>query len=165
MSALTDHCFRHYVEIFQQDRWRSITNWTQTLPGHLYSFTVDNLNFKTEYLVRFKLGYSPMETVYEWPEESESLSFQTLGQVPSQPNTPIALKRSNEFIELWWGPPTSDGGYRVERYNLEIKKLTSLPSTNSSSSGLKMERLSVPQWKSIYTGSGMLAISPIYVNK
>ena len=106
-----------------------------------------------------------METVYEWPEESESLSFQTLGQVPSQPNTPIALKRSNEFIELWWGPPTSDGGYRVERYNLEIKKLTSLPSTNSSSSGLKMERLSVPQWKSIYTGSGMLAISPIYVNK
>ena len=148
------HCYRHYVEILQEDGWRSITNWTLTLPDHLYTFIIDNLNFITEYPVRFNLRYSPMETLYVWPKDSRSLSFQTLGQAPSQPNTPRALKRSNEFIELWWGPPASDGGYRVERYNLEIKKLTSLPSTNSSGSILKMEQDSTPHWKSIYTGSG-----------
>ena len=145
--------------MLQQDGWRPITNWTQTVPDHSYTFIIDDLNFKTEYPVRFQLRYSPVETLYQWPKESELLSFQTLGQVPSQPNTPIALKRSNEFIELWWGPPASDGGYRVERYNLEIKKLTSLPATNNSSSVLKMERVSLPHWKSIYTGSGTVFTS------
>ena len=147
---------RHYVEILQQGGWRMITNWTQTLPDHLYTLVADNLHFKTDYPLRFKLRYSPMETLYDWPNESGSLSFETLGQVPSQPNTPIALKRSNEFIELWWGPPPSDGGYRVERYNLEIKKLTIIVTGNSSGNVLKMERsrdTSSSQWTSVYTGS------------
>lgn len=103
------------------NHWRVIEDLE--FNGNESSVTVNvyNLLPKSQYKFRIKLLYEKYPELYIWPTDSR-FTYETLGDRPSPPGTPIIQYVKPNIYKVWW-ETAKDNGSPIELYMLEGLKL------------------------------------------
>ncbi|XP_054270502.1 proto-oncogene tyrosine-protein kinase ROS isoform X2 [Macrosteles quadrilineatus] len=81
-------------------------------------YILENLTPKTLYSFHLKITYTNVSTPYIWPSDYR-FTFETLGDRPSRPGSPILHQLRGNVNQVVWDEPLTDNGAKVDMYWLE----------------------------------------------
>lgn len=114
---------RDYVvqySLLTSNDWKNVSE--EEIEKHIDDviITLKDLKPKTQYKFRLSLNYPQYEKEYIWPKDLR-FTFETLGDKPSPPGSPI-IHHINGVYQLKW-EPSKDNGAPIEMYMLQAKRL------------------------------------------
>lgn len=124
------------------------------------TLTVSQLQAKTNYSLHLEMAFPHSTQTFLWPRDSR-FTFQTLGDRPSAPGTPVIQHLHRAVYQVTW-QPSEPNGSPVQVYSLQgwvqrkVPPPDPLPAQPAPRSrrGAEQSEPQEPLWDTFYNGSG-----------
>lgn len=121
-------------------------------------YVIENLSPKTVYRFRVEIFYVRSKLPYVWPRHG-GFMFETLGDRPSRPGTPIIQQLRRDVYQVIW-EKSKDNGSPIEFYLLEglVGKIwrSRREAKNYTAINESVNKVDSEEWTVYYNGTGNL---------